>query len=374
MEEPDTRPAEPAKKETSFRFDMLILGVALIAVGIVLLMSTLNPDFDFSLIFAEYWPVLVILAGLVKILQSVIGQNQNGVLGTFFFIFIVLALASGGIWNIFWDGEWIGGWQSALIHSENQVIETTGNEMLVVETNRIDVKIVASNTSNLRLRGEVRGHHHMDEDWNESDFKRMVSIEQTDQQITITCDKTGYTSRRDFNVWIELTVPAELAVKADAHRADLSFYGMQGRVEAGLEYGDLYARGISGLLLADVTNGDLTVRDASGPLRLTGDRLEIDLNEIYGNLTIDAGRGDIEFYNRFALAGNIDMELDRGAVEIDLTGDSNFSFSGATGSGRVYVDFNDIDEAHRESFQFSNGESIYTIAVRSGRGNISLED
>jgi hypothetical protein len=357
------------------RTDMLIMGVALILVGVILLFTSMNPEIDFSDLFLTWWPVLLILAGLIKILQSVTGQNQHGVLGAFFFLFIILALASGALWSFF-DGQiWFGDWWAHQIQRESDVIDASEIELITIRSLQTDVKIVSSNDDEIVIRGDLRSNKDINDEWDDNDYYQLVSFKQEGQTLDMLLNANAI-SRFDENIYlhVEITVPKDLEVKITGNRADISIYGLHGNLTASTERGDIYLRDCSGYSKASVLRGDLTIRDAEGTLDLDGDVADIEIYNAYADIIIAGERADIEIDNDYPLAGSINIVNDRGYVELELDSDSSFNFNGETGSGRVYLDFQDKDASYSDSYQFSNLDGRYAVNVKIGRGNISLDD
>jgi hypothetical protein len=376
----ETRTAEakpvnrPAPKPGP-RFDMMILGVALLAIGGILLATTLNPQVDFSNLFLDYWPLIIVAAGLVKILQSFTGQTQHGVLGTFFFLFIVMALASGAMWKMADFGFFWRGWEGELIHTDRQYFEKDEISLITIEANKADVTLRATTKDKIEIVTEVRSNPRVEDEWQDSYLGRLVEIGNYDGTLKVNADSTDVKlNSRSVHVDIIVYTPKDVDITVDVYQGDASLRDFGSRLIAKVERGDLYISDVSGPVEASVFSGDLTIRSSDGPTIVSGDRADVELYGIYNELTVNGERMDVEFANKYRLAGNTNIEIKHGYIEVDLDEESSFAFEGIANNGRVSVDFGREDDSKGGNYRFRSGDGEFRLILLTERGNISLDD
>ena len=145
------RPSTPSGGgRPGLRFDVLLVGLMLIGLGALLLVGTLNPDIDFRDLVVTWWPLLLIAAGVIKIVQAGFGISGGGS-GFGFLLAVVIALIviAGVPWQwIDVDGFFFFG--PVTVYSENVDIQAGDQLELLLE--HADARLYGHSGDQVKLR------------------------------------------------------------------------------------------------------------------------------------------------------------------------------------------------------------------------------
>ncbi len=269
--------------------------------------------------FARYWPVLIIIWGVVKLLEYAQARQQGhpvrsgiGGGGVVLLVFLIIfGLAASESERVNWhelgsqmeiDDDSFNFFGTTFNYTADvdQAIPSGATTLRVV-SDRGDVTIIPWEQTNMKItvRKSVGAA-------NESSAKQYD--EQTKPQISTTGDtitvnaNTGGAGDHPVRSNLEIFVPRKLAVDVTTKRGDLTVRDRQGdvklntmrgnasvdnvlgNVSLSVRRGDIAVNKISGDLNVDGRVNDSAISDVSGAVRLNGD--------FFGNLTLSKiGKG-----------------------------------------------------------------------------------
>ncbi len=273
-------------------------GLLLIVLGILFLLARFHPDLGIWRLFWRFWPVLIILWGIAKLVDHFgalrTGESRPPLLTgaeAALLILVVFVLAGMGIYtkirekhpdmNIDLD---------VFNHKSSQSEELppktipAGAHVMVTTTMG---NIVAHVGDDNDLRVSVTENA---EASNESTAEELlkslkVVIEQTRDGYSvhpINQEADGGRVSVDFDV----TLPKSASLAADTHHGDISISGLAGAVSATTQTGDVEVHDIGSDVSAQLTKGDARIDDISGNVRVTGRGNEIEMNDVTGDATV----------------------------------------------------------------------------------------
>jgi DUF4097 and DUF4098 domain-containing protein YvlB len=273
-------------------------GLLLIVLGILFLLARFHPDLGIWRLFWRFWPVLIILWGIAKLVDHFgaqrTGESRPRLLTgaeAALLILVVFVLAGMGIYtkirekhpdmNIDLD---------VFNHKSSQSEELppktipAGAHVMVTTTMG---NIVAHVGDDNDLRVSVTENA---EASNESTAEELlkslkVVIEQTRDGYSvhpINQEADGGRVSVDFDV----TLPKSASLAADTHHGDISISGLAGAVSATTQTGDVEVHDIGSDVSAQLTKGDARIDDISGNVRVTGRGNEIEMNDVTGDATV----------------------------------------------------------------------------------------
>ena len=322
----------------------------LIAVGVLFMLHNLGflKAAPFWQWFGHYWPVLLIIWGLLKLLEHYQAQRQGyqargiGGGGVVFLIFLILCgLAVSAGQRVNW-GE-VGHEMDIdddMFNLFGQTYTYNGEVEQALPKNISAVHVV-SDRGNVSIQSwdedKVKVSYNKSVGaGNESDARQVDS--QTKPQITMAGDtltisaNTGGAGDKPVKDNLEIFLPRKAALDLALKRGDIAIHQRNGDVKATTTRGDVTVEDIAGnvtinarhgSLTAGKINGDLTVEgrlddttvsEVSGAIRFNGDFYgSVTASRVGKGVTFKSSRTDLEFTR---LEGDFSMQRD----ELHATG------------------------------------------------------
>ncbi len=325
--------------------------VVLILLGVVLLLTTMHVLHPQPLLhwFGTYWPALIILWGVIKLLEYQRAQREGtrpsgiGAGGVVLLVFLIVfgmsaTQASRFNWDEIRDHINIGDEDLQLFgHTYNyddqlQQDFPVGASLRVVNDHGT-VNLTASDDHQIRVKAHKRINADSQEEADKFNPGTKPQIAVSDHTVTLTGNTQG-AGDHAVTIDMEISVPRKVAVIIASRRGDVSVLGRDGDVEISSQHGDVAASDINGKASLNLTGGsarvskvsadvsvqgradDISVEDVKGTARLSGEFDTIKLAKIAGAVSFKSARTDMEFSK---LDGDLDM--DSGDMRAsDLTG------------------------------------------------------
>ena len=315
--------------------------IVLIALGVLFLLGNMHVVTwpMLGTYFARFWPVLIILWGVIKLFEHWNDTRQGlpgrgiGAGGVLLIIFLIIfgmsATAAYKVnWNAFsndvdFDNDFAGLFGNT--YSFSQTLEqpfTAGNSLHVVD-DRGSVTINAWDEPKIKVVVNKRVIASDENESNSIDQKTQATIS-VDGNVANVNANTMSGGRRPVESNLQIWVPAKAAVDLAVGRGDVTVATRTGDVHITANRGDMTAQQITGdvtlvsgrgsIRAQDITgnvaiNGrvsDSTVHDVTGSLTLSGDFFgEMDLARIAKGVSFHSSRTDMEMT---ALPGDLNME------------------------------------------------------------------
>ncbi len=352
--------------------------IVLIIVGVVFLMGTMGiidwPAFGHW--YAHYWPVLLILWGVLKLIEYQQAQHDGyrypgiGVGGVFLVIMLIgFGIAATQASRVDWDSLHDRmGWSDddffqhtklfGQLYTYNdeitQPFPSTAN--LHVTSFRGNVIIQDSSDNQIKVVIAKKLHAHSQQDADKYNGSTKPEIKISGNIVNIDANTQG---AGDHGVATDMTIslPRKVSVVIAARHGDVSVLGRDGDADITSSHGDVSVDDIKGKLTLDLDqssarisqiasdvsvrgNGtDVSLDDIGGSLRLEGEFKEsIKLSKIAKSVIFRSPRTDIEFAK---LDGNLDLDSgDLQAANISgplrlTTREKDVRLSGTTGDVRL---------------------------------------
>jgi DUF4097 and DUF4098 domain-containing protein YvlB len=346
----------------------------LIIVGIVFLLVNMHvlPLARVAYLFAHYWPVLLILWGVIKLLEYWQAQRDNapapgiGAGG----IFLIIVLVIGGLvatqaarvnWGELRDNIDVGDadlpfFGSLYTYEDQLTQELPAGASVKIVNDRGAVNVSDSNDDSLhvavhkKIRAETQKQA---DEWN-GGSKPQITV--NGNLVTVNANTQG-AGDHPVATDLDIAIPRKAAVNIATKKGDVSVTGRDNSVEISSRRGDVSVEDISGSVnlnlddsSARVTNvtGDVSVdgrsntvdlSDVKGSARLNGDFMEsLKLSKMGKTVSFKSSRTDMEFAK---LDG--DLDLDQGDLRADhligplrlLTRSKDITLAGVSGDARV---------------------------------------
>jgi DUF4097 and DUF4098 domain-containing protein YvlB len=369
--------------------------VVLIIIGIIFLLLTMGliNHHTIGLLFAKYWPLLLILWGVIKLIEHEqakrAGLNSRGigVGGAFLLIFLVIAgLIATQVSRVNWGNvrdhlqiddqdldQIFGG--STFDYSDELSQSIPKNASLHINDDRgtVTVNVGEGDTIKVSVRKKVRAEKQEDADKYNANTKPQITV--VDKVVTLNAN-TQAAGNKGITADMDVYVPRKTDLVVVSRRGDVSITGMNGSIEVNHQRGEVDLTDHTGNAVLNLEGssarvqhlkGDFTVQgrakevsveDVDGVVHLNGEFQEsVRLVRVSKGVTFHSSRTDMEFSR---LDGRLD--LDSG----DLRADS------LTGPTRLITRSKDIDlEGLSGDLRLENENGMVAVGLHKP-GNIQI--
>jgi len=332
--------------------------VILIILGILFLLGNLRLISwkHIGMWFAHYWPLLLILWGVLKLVEYYRAKREGlaapglGAGGVVLLIFLIIGgLTASQVARVDFNelGENMDfGEGSVPFFGEShdfgdqltQDLPAGASVKIVNDRGAVNVNVSNDNKIELNLAKKIRSDNKDEaEKWNEQ-TKPQITV--SGNVVTINANTKGagdHPVTADLNV----SLPRKAALTIAAARGDVNVEGRDGNVEISSQRGDVSVQDINGDLTLNVERGgvgmghgtirvsqvsgdvnlqgrsnDVSIADVKGAVRVNGDVGEsLKLSKIGKTVSFKSSRTDLEFSK---LDGDLDLDSD------SLRGDNLF--------------------------------------------------
>jgi len=354
----------------------LFTAIVLILFGLLLLAHNFHESFGIWGIFRRWWPALLILWGLVRLVEVMTGKPAGGAArptirgGEILLLFVVLAFlgAMAGV-------EWIRSHAVRVPGSlhEYQIPGILGansytyginlaprnlppDARITVRTANGDISVRAQDAAQLQVAATkvVRA-------WDEKEAQQLAS------PVTLAIDQTaagfdvhpqGQAGDERVGVDIDARVPRHALLAIRDEHGDIRVTGMDGPLEIRSERGDVQVRD-SADVAAEMNHGDLEIANAKGDVRVSGRGDDVEAVNVAGAMSLN---GDF--------SGSIHAEKIAKGLRL-VTPRAELSM--ARLSGRLDCDLGDF-VLHGASGDLSLRSDAKDITVENAAGRVLIEN
>ena len=283
--------------------------VILIAFGLLFLLKNLGVNIPVFVIFARWWPVLLILAGLIKILEGVqserSGEPTTRLGGGTVFLLVMLCIFGSAASvaymhreDINWgevrdeiqlDDDFMHMFGNTYTYDGELQQVVSPNTSLKVVSDRGGVTVTAWEQPDIKVVWHKRlfASGQSQADSTNSNTNPQFSV--VGSVITLNAN-TQAAGAKGISTDLEIYAPKKLAVEISGHRGDVLVNSREGDVRVDLGRGDVTTEDIVGNVTADVRRGAIHADRISGTLTVTGRLQDVTLNEVQGSASVS---GDI---------------------------------------------------------------------------------
>ncbi len=327
----------------------------LILLGVLFLLGTMGilDTHRLGLLFAHYWPALLIMWGVIKLIEyeqaKRYGQTARGigVGGVFLMLFLIGAgLIATQVARLDWnslrehthfgeDEDWdkfFGGPTFNYSDELSQDIPAGSTLRVTDDHGTITVNVADGKTMKVSLRKTVRAEEQKDADSYNSKTKPLLTV--VDKVVTLNANTQGG-GDKGVTTDMDIFVPANTTLAITSSRGNVTIAGMAADVEVNHHRGEVNINNHTGNVLLNLdgssvrlgqVKGDVTIQgkvnevaveDVDGAVHMNGEFWESTrLVRISKTVSFRSSRTDMEFSR---LDGRLD--LDSGDLRADsLTG------------------------------------------------------
>lgn len=372
---------------TYYRRGSFFWALILIAVGAIFLDQNFNPKVHPWHILARYWPALIIIWGISKLVDFIVARMHpesaapplfSGMEIVLLLLVLILGTALSHIilspwqqwrteWGIHWD-PWDNPFVRSYTYTQTLNHQAAGKSQLVVENQRGDVMIEGADTGTVSavVKETIRAASQEDANRIFKQINLQMAANGARESIQTHLDALpdgGANVRLDWTI----RAPTATATQVSTDHGDILVSGLDGAQDLTSSGGDVHASNLKGLVRVEKSGGATEVRQVTGDVDVSGRGGDVEVASVSGAVTI---QGEFSGSIRFAgldrgvhfhssrtdltagkLSGNLDMEM--GSIEI------------ARVDGPLQVETRQKDIAVHGFKQ--------SIAITDENGNISLQ-
>jgi len=334
----------------------IFTGLLLIVCGVVFLIDRFDHAFRLGHWIRIYWPVLIILWGIAKLIDYLALQREPGsrpplLSGGEAALLILLAFVLSG----FAFSDWVHSHyphfnveippfhQSYTQEQQLPPEEIPDGSHLVIEVQQGDLSIHPAQDNLLRVQARKSA-------W--ALTKPAADEQMRNVQVAIERDGNTYRLRPTYpdglhmGLDLDVAVPKTASVDADTRHGDVEISGIRGPVVARSANGDIGVHDIGSDVAVALEKGDAKITRISGNVRLTGRGDDVELSDVSGDVTVEgAFVGTLEASNVTKTIHWVSPWADLTVAQLSghLEADSgDVEISGASGPAKLITHNKDI--------------------------------
>jgi len=280
--------------------------IVLIAIGIIFLLRNFGviSTRGFLIWFSNYWPILLILLGVVKLIEymwSRASGNPSPRLGAgaivFLVFFIIFGLTTTRVSRVDWQGvrnnigidddsdvgDFFGGMFGSRYDFSDNFSQPVNATQMRILTSRGDIKITAS--ADNQIHAIVQKAIRSDSQSNANQLNEATHPQIVQQgDIAVLDLSSGNYQRGEFD--LDLQLPPKMGVTITTHHGDITVSQRDGNVELSTDHGDVSFDQIKGDAVLRVSHGSITGKDIGGNVTVDGSVNDTDISDVRGSLTM----------------------------------------------------------------------------------------
>jgi hypothetical protein len=278
----------------------IFAGLLLILLGALFLLHRFDPDLGIGHLIARYWPVLLIVWGIAKLIDHLSAQRAGRprppvLSGGEAALLVLLVVVLSWIWVMDYihmkhpelEVDGIGLFSHR--HSDNEVLPSEtipAGAQVTIQTGRGDLTIHAVDVNEIRVEVNKSGYAASES----SARERMKGV-----RVVIEHSGGGYLvhpvnqDQASGNVSVDLDVelPKTVTLTATSDHGDINISGIRGAISATTQNGDIEIHDAGSDVNVQLQKGDVRVNDVPGTVRISGKGSQIEVSDVDGDALIE---------------------------------------------------------------------------------------
>ena len=335
---PPMPPLPPRRYRRSFAGPLV-----LIILGIVFLLGNLHmlSWARLGTLFAHYWPALLILWGVVKVIEYQQAQREGvsargiGAGGIFLVILIVVSgliatqatrfnwgeirdnmnIDDNDIENLFHDSYNFDD------HLEQDLPASANSLRVNDDHGAVRVSVADDNKITVAVRKRVGAENQGDADKYNSETKPTITI--VGGQLTLDA-KTQGAGNHPVQTDLDIAIPRKMELHITSRRGDVSVTGRDADVEINSQHGDVSVEEVTGNLKLNLEKSSAKIEQITGDVHINGRLNEVAVTDVKGAAQLEGEFGESVKLSRITKNVNFkssrtDLEFSRidGDLELD---------------------------------------------------------
>ena len=352
--------------------------IILLLIGSLFLWRNLHPSLPIFDIVAQYWPFLLIVWGLMRLVEALLWRdNQSrggGFTGGEVVLVILICMVGLGVWQakevgIHFNSHGLDIFGEEFDYPVSAAAPAAGMKRLVLENPRGNIHVIGGDGQQVTVTGHksIRSYERTDAD--RTSQNTPIEILPQGDRLVIRTNQDRSTDSSRISDDLEITAPRGMSVEWRGNVGDADISDIEGDVEVANNHGDARLSRIGGNARLELGRSDtVNAVDVKGKIDLQGRGGDLTFENISGLVTVSGSySGTLEFKN---LAKPLQFEGERGtelhveaipgSISMDL---STLTGNGVVGPMRAVTRSRDI-----RLEQFSQ-----SVEINTDRGDIELQ-
>jgi DUF4097 and DUF4098 domain-containing protein YvlB len=281
----------------------------LLTIGVFFLIYNLRPDLISITRIGDYWPFLLIGAGVIGLIEVLFHASRGSaapprpVAGAGIFWILVVGLLVATLsrnHNLHFgrfDSPGVSFFGSDYDYDINATESPRGVTHVVLDNLRGNLSIKGEDLGDVRVTGRktVRAFNRNDAD--RANQQTQVHMERQGDALLIRTDDSTGPRMIQITTDLDITVPRGISIESRGRTGDLTIDDVDGPVDVSAGRGDLRLSHIGKDVKIEASrSGDIHVTDVKGGLDLQGRGSDVQLENIAGPVTVNGEyAGTLEF-------------------------------------------------------------------------------
>jgi hypothetical protein len=335
---PPIPPMMPLRPRRSFAGPFV-----LIVLGVVCLLGTMRVVSLGRLahLFANYWPALLILWGVIKLVEHQRAQREGtrapgiGAGGVFLAIMIVVfGLTATQLEHVNWsglrdqvnidDGDFSLFGETYNFDDHLARDFPAGASLKVIDTHgAVSVHAADDNKITIVVRKRVGADNQEDADKYNQETKPTITA--IGGLVTVDAVAEG-AGDHSVESDLDISIPRKVAVTITSRRGDVNIVGREGNIDVSAQHSDTSIEDVTGNVKVSQEKGSVKIEQVTGDVHVEGRVNEVSVSDVKGGVQLDG-----EFQESVKLAridktvtfksSRTDMEFSRIEGSLDLDSD-----------------------------------------------------
>ncbi len=281
----------------------------LLAIGVFFLINNLRPDLISLARIGDYWPFLLIGAGVIGLIEVLFHATRGAVVpprpfygaGIFWILVVGLVISTAsrnrGIHIGRFDAPGISVFGSDYDYDVNITESPRGVTRIVLDNLHGNLALKGEDAGDIKVSGRktVRSFNRNDAD--HANQQTQIRVERQGDLLLIHSDDYGGPRFMQITTDLDITVPRGISIESRGRNGDLSIDDIDGSVNLSAGRGDVRLTHIGkDVKIESSRSGEIHATDIKGGFDLQGRGSDIQLDTIAGPVTINGEfGGTIEF-------------------------------------------------------------------------------
>ncbi len=401
---PPPPPQYQAPVPPPYRYRRSIAGpLVLIIIGLVFLLRNFGIRFPIWHFFGRWWPLLLILFGVIRLIEHSIGQRQGyrrGGLGAGTVVLLVLIVIAGLSAHYSSDIDWGGvrnqmqmdddlggifGTAFTFDDTVQQAFPAHGTLRVVCDHGSLNIAPADDNTLRVVVHKKVYAQNQNDANKYNDGTKPQITV--TGNSVVLNANTNG-AGEHGVQADMDIFVPRDATLDVASKRGDVTVNDRKADVKIALQHGDVAVNDVAGMVSISLQSGSLRASKIAGDLEVEGHIDNVTIDEVAGAVHLNGDFFDDIRLSKIAKtvafkSSRSDMQIASVPGDLEIAGDE-VRGTDLSGPSRLITRSKDI---HMENVsgdlqvETTNGDievhaadklPLGHISISSKRGDISL--
>lgn len=306
--------------------------IVIVLIGTLFLVRNFRPDIPVWHLFGQYWPLLLIALGVLKLIQALGPHDPNLpprpiIAGGEVFLIILLCLIGAAIFHaphVNVDIPWndVFGRDFNYTHETVQQVSEAQPSIVVVNANG-EVHVEGTDAKQIEVKTEKRVTAVDEDSAKQADDSSpvLISREGSDYVVRVNTPTSG--RRATLHANLDITVPRGATVRIDGKRGDVRVRNVAGPVTLTVDRGDVDVEDVAGKLKLDIRRGSLIAQRIKGGVEMDGNANDLQISDVDSDVVVRGEyTGSIAFANLKSLkwsSARTQMEIARLPGKVDMS-------------------------------------------------------